>query len=139
MIRFLSEEWIEAFDEALRGAEAPEETGSIRAGSGTYSVEQQVRDVPWRDPAAGPLRMVLSVEDGRVSVGEAAGDVGADVVISLGYADAAALSRGELDPTEALASGRVHVRGDLAVLVAGQALMATAAGRGAALQADTEY
>lgn len=61
------------------------------------------------------------------------------MVISLGYEDAAALARGELDPTEALAAGRVRVRGDLSVLVAGQALLAAAAAQMAALQAETTF
>ncbi len=140
MIRFLSEQWIDAFNTALDGAELADETGSIRAASGTYSVEQRVSGVPGRDESLGPVRMLLSVDHGRVSVSHATGDaVRPDVIVSLGYEDAVALSKGELDPTQALASGRVHVRGDLSVLVAGQALMAAAAGRTAPLQADTEY
>ena len=71
--------------------------------------------------------------------GELAKGDRSDVVISLSYEDAAALSRGELDPTEALGAGRVHVRGDLSVLVAGQGILASAAGRMAELQANTSY
>src|ERR1019366_7712871 len=63
----------------------------------------------------------------------------ADVVVSLSYEDAAARSRGELDPTEALGTGRVHVRGDLSVLVAGQGILASAAGQMAELQANPSY
>jgi putative sterol carrier protein len=37
------------------------------------------------------------------------------------------MARGQLDPADALAAGRVRVRGDLAALVAGQALLAAAA------------
>jgi hypothetical protein len=140
MIRFLSEEWIDAFNTALHGAEPDAPTGSIRAASGTYSVEQRVSGVPGRDESLGPVRMLLSIEEGKVSVSLATGDEQRpDVVVSLSYDDAAALSRGELDPTQALAAGRVHVRGDLSVLVAGQALMASAATRTAGLQANTEY
>ena len=47
----------------------------------------------------------------------------------LGYPDALAMARGELDPADALAAGRVRVRGDLAALVAGQDVLATAAAR----------
>ena len=39
------------------------------------------------------------------------------------------MARGELDPGDALAAGRVHVRGDLAALVAGQDVLAEAAAR----------
>ena len=45
----------------------------------------------------------------------------------LGYAEALAMARGELDPADALAAGRVRVRGDLAALVAGQDVLAAAA------------
>ena len=45
----------------------------------------------------------------------------------LGHADARAMARGELDPADALAAGRVRVRGDLAALVAGQDILAAAA------------
>jgi hypothetical protein len=138
--RFLSAEWIESFNAALDGLDLGEVTGSLKATSGRFSVAQAVSGVPGRPEAGGPLTMVLAVEDGAVTLGEATeGSAGADVVVSLTYADAAALSRGELDPTEALGAGRVHVRGDLSVLVAGQALLASAAGRMAKLQEETTY
>ena len=49
--------------------------------------------------------------------------------IVLGYPEALAMARGELDPADALAAGRVRVRGDLAALVAGQDVLAAAAAR----------
>jgi putative sterol carrier protein len=52
----------------------------------------------------------------------------ATATIALGYADALALALGRLDPADALAAGRVRVRGDLAALVAGQEVLAAAAG-----------
>ena len=39
------------------------------------------------------------------------------------------MARGELDPADALAAGRIRVRGDLAALVAGQDVLAAAATR----------
>jgi hypothetical protein len=144
MVRFLTDQWVAEFNAALEGAalsEAPNGR-SVRAESGQFRIEQHVTGVPDRPAAEGPLRVVLSVEAGRVTLstsGEEAADDGADVVVSLSYEDAAALSRGELDPTEALGTGRVHVRGDLSVLVAGQGLLASAAGRMAELQANTSY
>jgi len=47
----------------------------------------------------------------------------ADVTIVVAYADALAIARGELDAADALATGRVRVRGELAVLVAGQSVL----------------
>ena len=74
--------------------------------------------------------MVLTVADGRARLAlDPAGEVTGTATIVLGYADAAAMARGELDPGEALAAGRVRVRGDLAALVAGQDVLAAAAAR----------
>ncbi|MGH9046430.1 MAG: SCP2 sterol-binding domain-containing protein [Acidimicrobiales bacterium] len=144
MPRFLTDEWVAAFNVALGEAdlEALTATGSVRAESGHFSVEERVSGVPDRSEAAGPLRVLLVVEDGKVSLSTADADPEAeraDVVMSLAYEDAAALSRGELDPTQALGSGKVHVRGDLSVLVTGQAILASASGRMAELQQHTSY
>jgi putative sterol carrier protein len=143
MARFLSTEWIAAFNNAVDDADLGPlgSSGSVRAESGHFSVEELVSEVPDRSAADGPLRVVLTVDDGKVTMAapesEEAGR--SDVVVTLSYQDAAAMSRGELDPTQALGMGRVHVRGDLAVLVAGQAILASAAARLGPLQADTSY
>jgi putative sterol carrier protein len=52
---------------------------------------------------------------------------------------AAAISKGEVHPTQALGTGEIRVRGDLAVLVAGQAVLAAAAAHLSDLQATTTY
>jgi hypothetical protein len=49
------------------------------------------------------------------------------------------MSKGELDPAQALGKGSVRVRGDLAVLVAAQTLLAAARERLVGLQAATTY
>jgi SCP-2 sterol transfer family len=144
MARFLSDEWVAAFNAALDGAELSDrgDGSSVRAESGRFRVEQDVSGVPDRPESAGPLRVVLAVDEGRVTLStsvEEAETARADVIVSLSYQDAAALSRGELDPTEALGTGRVHVRGDLSVLVAGQAILSAAAARMVELQANTSY
>jgi putative sterol carrier protein len=144
MVRFLTDEWVAAFNVAVAGVDLAEVANgrSVRAESGQFRVEQHVSGVPGREESSGPLRVVLSVEAGQVTLsepGEEARGDRSDVVISLSYEDAAALSRGELDPTEALGAGRVQVRGDLSVLVAGQGILASAAGRMAELQANTSY
>jgi hypothetical protein len=144
VVRFLSDEWVAAFNAALAGAELTEVAGasSVRAESGRFSVEQDVTGVPDRAESAGPLKVVLLVEAGTVTLSatdDGAGADPADVVVTLSYEDAAALSRGELEPTEALGTGRVRVRGDLSVLVAGQGILSSAAGNMAELQANTSY
>jgi putative sterol carrier protein len=140
-----SPDWVAAFNAAVADLDA---TGvgagtSLVAGSGSFRVAQLVRGAP-----GGDVRVTLTVDAGRVrmAVDRFGPDVTpveptppADVTVSIDYADAAALSRGELDPADALGRGLVRVRGDLAVLVAGQELLAAAAGRLADLQALTTY
>jgi putative sterol carrier protein len=70
---------------------------------------------------------------------ETDGEVRPNVVVTLPYAVAAAISKGELHPTQALGTGEIRVRGDLAVLVASQGVLAAAATHLADLQAATTY
>ena len=143
MPRFLTQEWVDAFNDALADVAWPSEPteGSLAAASGRFSVSQVVHDVP---PGGGSVRTTLVMDGGRLHLhfdgpDEADPRGQPDVTIALDYPDAAALSRGEVGPAEVLNSGRVRVRGDLAVLVAGQALLAEAAGALAGLRAATSY
>ncbi|HTU39567.1 MAG TPA: hypothetical protein VMF35_16325 [Acidimicrobiales bacterium] len=148
MARYLSPEWVESFDDALRAldlsdAVAAAGAGSLAAADGTFSVVQVVTGVP--DEVRGPdggdeVRVVLSVADGHAHlVLDHAGTQGGTATIVLGYDEALAMARGELDPADALAAGRVRVRGDLAALVAGQDVLAAAALRlGATLDGLTD-
>jgi hypothetical protein len=144
--RYLSPEWVYAFDEALGAldlstAVAAAGVGSLAAAEGTFSVAQVVRGVP-ADLAgeAGQTRLVLMVQSGRVRLLlDPDMSLPATATIVLGYADALALSLGALDPADALAAGRVRVHGDLAALVAGQEILAYAASQlGPALQELTD-
>ncbi|MGH9089857.1 MAG: SCP2 sterol-binding domain-containing protein [Acidimicrobiales bacterium] len=141
MPRFYSKEWVAAFNEAVEGLEAGTvDTGaSLAADGGRFRVDQVVHGAP-----GGDVVVALDVDDGRMHLelepaGDGRGNTGAAVVVSLSYDDAAAMARGELEPASAVAEGRIRVRGDLAVLVAGQALMVAAAERLAGLRADTTY
>jgi hypothetical protein len=70
----------------------------------------------------------LSVSNGRARlVLDPEGSLPADVTLIVEYADASAIALGELNPADALADGRVSVRGDLAALVAAQAVLASVA------------
>lgn len=127
---------MERFNAALADADlsGAQGDGSLAAADGSFSVGQEVTGAP-----GGTVRTVLRVTDGRVTLERGAGVGPADVAVSLHYDDAAALSRGELEPGAALATGRVRVRGDLSVLMAGQTLLAAAATRLSSLSADTTY
>jgi SCP-2 sterol transfer family len=143
MPRYLSPEWVQAFDDALSGLDlsatiAEAGTGSLTAADGAFAVAQVVTDVPEEiDGIDGTVRTVLSVAGGQVRFQR---DPGAalpvNVTMVLGYDDALAIARGGLDPADALAAGRVRVRGELAVLVAGQSVFATAAARLGPTMAD---
>ncbi|HVB91298.1 MAG TPA: SCP2 sterol-binding domain-containing protein [Acidimicrobiales bacterium] len=128
MARYLSPEWIDAFDQALSGLDlsaaiAGAGTGSLTAADGAFAVAQEVGDGP-----EGPVRTVLTVAGGRVTLqSDPGGKLPSNVTIVVDYADARAMADGELDPADALATGRVRVRGELAVLVAGQTVLAAAA------------
>ena len=136
MPRYLSPEWVTSFDAALGAldlsdAVAAAGSGSLAAAHGRFSVVQIVTGVP-EDVRAegGDVHLVLTVADGRARLGlDPGGTLGGTATIVLGYAEALAMARGELDPADALAAGRVRVRGDLAALVAGQDVLAEAAAR----------
>jgi hypothetical protein len=127
---------VASFDAALSAldltdAVAAAGAGSLAAADGRFSVVQVVTGVPEDVQAAGgDVHLVLTVADGRARLGlDPDGTVGGTATIVLGYAEALAMARGELDPADALAAGRVRVRGDLAALVAGQEVLAEAATR----------
>jgi hypothetical protein len=146
MPRYLTPEWVESFDAALGAldlsdAVAAAGAGSLAAADGTFSVVQVVTGVPDDVPAAGgEVHLVLTVADGRARLAvDHSGTAVATATIVLGYAEALAMARGQLDPADALAAGRVRVRGDLAALVAGQDVLAEATARlGADLEELTE-
>jgi SCP-2 sterol transfer family len=141
MARYLSPQWIESFDAALGALDLSDAVAaagakSLAAADGAFSVVQVVTGVPTDAGAGagvdgdGTVRLVLTVEGGTAHIAlDPSGDVAGTATIELGYRDALALARGELDPADALAAGRVRVRGDLAALVAGQDVLAAAATR----------
>jgi hypothetical protein len=144
MPRYLSPEWVQAFNAALadldlREAIAAAGAGSLTASGGTFRIAQIVTGSP-DDPPGGTISTLLTVEGGRITLETASpGSRGADVTIALSYDDAFAIARGALDPADALAAGRVRIRGELAVLVAGQTVLnAAAAALGTALTDLTE-
>jgi hypothetical protein len=135
--RYLSPEWVQAFDASLGALDlsdaiAAAASGSLAAADGAFSVAQLVSGVPADVAGGAEVRVVLSVADGHAHLTLVAEDVGSEApataTIALEYADALALALGRLDPADALAAGRVRVRGDLAALVAGQEVLGAAAG-----------
>ena len=106
MAEFLSLEWFEAANASLAAAPAPP------VGSAVVVV-LDLSDAP----SAGPHALTLTVAPEGATV--APGDhLGADAVLRLAHADAAALVAGELDSASALRAGRIKVAGDLSAVVA---------------------
>ncbi len=128
-MRFYSPEWVAAFNQAVA------ELAPLDVPSGDFALLQVVHGGP-----SGTVRVGLSVDGGRVTMAlDPPEEPAPQVVLSVGYDDAAALARGELEPARLVASGRVKVRGDLSVLVGGQALLVAVAARAASLAGSTEY
>jgi hypothetical protein len=138
---------VQAFNAALAGVDltdaiAAAGANSVTAAQGSFAIAQIVTGEP-RDGVAGDgtasphviARTVLTVADGGLRYqSDPTGTVPADVTMVVAYDDAVAIARGELDPADALAAGRVRVRGELAVLVAGQVVLnAASAALGTAL------
>jgi hypothetical protein len=126
---YLSPAWVKAFNAALAGLDLRQAidaagAGSLTAAQGTFGVAQVVTDAPAGVAQDGVVRTVLAVDDGRITLTlDPDETLASNVTIVLTYADARAIARGEVDPADALAAGSVRVRGELAVLVAGQAVL----------------
>ncbi len=126
-MRLYSEEWVAAFNEAVAVAGTAPEVGAVAGAEAGVSF-RMLQIV--HGGAEGTVRVALCMHEGRVSMERDPGEEPApDVTVSVQFDDAVALARGELDPAGLLAAGRVRVRGDLSVLVKGQALLAAAASR----------
>ena len=126
-----------AASEALAtvSAPAPGPDSGIVPSSGSFSLRLVVEGGP-----EGTRRIVLGVESGAISLTEDPDEeLPADVIIALGWADAVALFDGALSAPEAITQGKIRVRGDLSVLVAGQELLVAAAPALAGLRGATEH
>ncbi len=147
MARFLSPEWVAALNAALDGVvvDGPGPEAGLATVGGRFTVAQEVRGTP-----EGDLSLRLLVEDGSLSfvlsgladdpaVGTEAADQTPHVTVALSYEDAAAMSKGELAPADALNAGQIRVRGDLSVLVASQSMLEAARSFIASVIASTTY
>jgi putative sterol carrier protein len=149
LARFLSPAWAEEFSAALSGLApvgADPDTGTATAApDGPVTVVEEVHGTP-----DGDVRLVLRIENGALGLQlepgsvdpgrpEGPGATRPNVTIAVSYEDAAAMSRGELSPAEALNAGRIRVRGDLSALVAAQHLLDAARSATGELVASTTY
>jgi hypothetical protein len=106
---FLTEEWFAETNRRLAAASAERPSS---AGERTLRVVFDVANAP----ASLAHAMTFTVDATGVSL--APGDhLAADLVVRIGFDDAAQLARGELDANRALREGRLKVRGDVSGLV----------------------
>jgi putative sterol carrier protein len=106
-VKFLSEEWASAVQDALNNNEAFKKS----AGSQTAKVQQVVTGQD------GEKKYWFKLESGAVSLGM--GDMGdsPDATITQDYETAVALAKNELTGTAAYMSGKLKVSGDLMKLM----------------------
>ncbi|HLN69962.1 MAG TPA: SCP2 sterol-binding domain-containing protein [Streptosporangiaceae bacterium] len=101
-VRYLSQEWVEAYNAALAG-------DAVRAAlKGKSAVLQMVIS----GAPQGEVRYWLRIADGSASAG--LGDSpGADVTISQSYETSSQVNKGELDGQKAFMQGKVKIAGKM--------------------------
>jgi len=101
-VRYLSQEWIDAYNDALAGDAV---RAAVKGKSAT--IQMVVSDAP-----DGEVHYWLRIEDGGASAG--LGDLdGPDVTIRQSYETSAQVNRGELDGQKAFTQGKVKIGGKL--------------------------
>jgi SCP-2 sterol transfer family len=128
VLRFLSDEWLQAFDAALR---SDRELGARFVGS-PLAIAQEV------GPEA-PVRYVIVLDGGGGRIETHNREYPVDVTLVCDRATAAALAQGTLNAQRALTSGRLKLRGEVDRLGAASAALAGLGDLLADLRADTEF
>jgi len=111
-VQYLSDEWMQAADEALR---ADAELSEAARGA-EVTVQYDVSGAP-----GGARKYALTVADGAVGI-DPGPHPDAPVSFSLDYDTAAEIARGELAAQVAFMQGRLKLGGDVTVLVRQHAL-----------------
>jgi putative sterol carrier protein len=106
-VKFLSEEWMKAVQDALNS----NETFKSAAGSQNAKI-QQVVTTP-----EGEQRYWFKLEAGQATLGAGDSPDNVDATITQDYETAVALSKNELSGTAAYMSGKLRVSGDLMKLM----------------------
>ena len=102
-VRYLSQEWIDAYNDALAGDAV---RAAVKGKSAT--IQMVVADAPEQ----GEVHYWLRIEDGGAAAG--LGDLdGPDVTIRQSYETSAQVNRGELDGQKAFTQGKVKIGGKM--------------------------
>jgi hypothetical protein len=105
---FLSTEWFQGLNETLERAEPV----PVDPDAATVRVVIEFRDAP--NHALHAITFSVGTEGAHVEPGD---HLAADAIVQLSFADAAALTGGDIDSASALRDGRVKVRGDINAVV----------------------
>ncbi|MEX2195939.1 MAG: SCP2 sterol-binding domain-containing protein [Thermoleophilaceae bacterium] len=112
MPQFLSEDWVQAIEDAMNANYTIKEF----AGWAYITLEHVATGVPDR----GEVRHWRRFADGRVQVQLGAAD-SPDATMTTSYEDAVAINKGELDLQAAFTGGKLKVDGDVTKLLQYQA------------------
>ena len=128
MAKYLTQEWVDEL--RARVGAGPAQPGA------SASVQLVVTGGP-----DGDVRSTWMLEDGTLRDVRLESKPDADVVLTLGYADAVAVQRGELDPSVAFMQGRMKTAGDPGALLRVLPVTSSPEWRAlrAALDETTEY
>lgn len=106
MADFLTDEWFAAANDALRAAPgAPPVQRPVR-------VVLELADAPSQLPHA--LTVTLDADGASLAPGD---HLAADAIVRIAFADARALTQGDVDSATALRTGQIKVRGDLNAVI----------------------
>ncbi|HEY5011422.1 MAG TPA: SCP2 sterol-binding domain-containing protein [Acidimicrobiia bacterium] len=135
MLQFLSPEWLQAFDAALRA-----EPGlGARFAASPIAIAQEVANQTGTEARAEPVRYVVVLDGAGGRVESGAGAPPADVTFICDRATAAELARGEVNAQRALTSGRLKLRGEVDRLAAASSALAGLGDLLESLRENTHY
>ena len=107
MADFLSDQWFEDLTARLAHASP----GPLPDGARPCRLVVEFTEAP--DGLTSSLTLAVSATSLQVTPGE---EPPADAYLRIGYSDAAAIARGDLDSATALRDGRIKVRGDASAI-----------------------
>jgi putative sterol carrier protein len=107
-VKFLSEEWAQAVQDALNSSDSFKSS----AGSQTAKIQQVVTGAP-----DGEVKYWFKLEGGQAALGMGESGDAVDATITQDYDTAEKLAKNELNGTAAYMSGKLRVSGDLMKLM----------------------
>ena len=143
-MRFLSPEWIDAFNDHLSGFDLDLSGAdqSLSTQAGPIHLLQVIAGSP-----EGDLHVMLTIGGTGIhmeiishdAAASTAGSIKEDVAVKMNWADAVAMSTSKLTVAQALAAGTIKVKGNLSVLIDSQRILDAVGDRLASLHEHTTY